>query len=661
MIATTALAKEYGARTLFADVSLQLNAGRRYGLVGANGSGKTTFLQILAGDEAASEGTVTLAKRARIGVLRQDRFLDDAAIILDLAMRGDAVVWNALTEQRRIADSGDHLDAGRLADLEDQIAAHDGYTLEARASRGPRGARHPHRASTARRCRTLSGGFKLRVLLAQVLVGGADVLLLDEPTNHLDILSIRWLEKFLADYAGCAVVISHDQRFLDNVTTHTLDVDYGTITLYTGNYSTALVEKAAARARKETAIARAEEEIAHKRAFVERFGAKATKATQAQSRLKQIEKIEVEELADELAARAACSASPPSARAAARCSSSAGVTKSYGDNQVLRERVADGPARRAGRRSSAPTASASRRCCKIAVERLDADAGRVRWGHEVRVGYFPQDHHEVLTDGEATPLSILGEACPGESPTFVRGQLGRVLFSGDEAGKKVRLLSGGEARASSSRCSRSRSRTCSCSTSRPTTSTSRRSTPLVEALKAYTGTLIFVSHDRWFVSELATRIIELTPAGPNDFPGTYAEYLARLRRRSPRRRRRRAEGEARARRDGDRGRRRRQRRRRVVGRLLGGAEAPPQPHGAAAQAARQGDGGDRGRRGAQEGDPRPLRRSGLLRADQPRRDRRARRGAGGARTEDRRADGGVGGARARDRPGRFEVRVRSPR
>jgi ATPase subunit of ABC transporter with duplicated ATPase domains len=224
MIATTALAKEYGPRVLFEDVSLQLNAGSRYGLVGANGSGKTTFLKVLAGDEEASSGSFTIAKNARVGVLRQDRFLDDEAIILDLAMRGDAIVWNALAEQHRMTAAGGDVDAARMADLEDVIAAHDGYTLEARASEVLEGLGIPtrlHRSPLS----TLSGGFKLRVLLAQVLVGGVDVLLLDEPTNHLDILTIRWLEKFLAGYAGCAVIISHDQRFLDNVTSHTLYVD----------------------------------------------------------------------------------------------------------------------------------------------------------------------------------------------------------------------------------------------------------------------------------------------------------------------------------------------------------------------------------------------------------------------------------------------------
>jgi ATPase subunit of ABC transporter with duplicated ATPase domains len=527
MIATTNLAKEYGARVLFAGVSLQLNAGSRYGLVGANGSGKTTFLKVLAGDEEASAGTVTIARRARVGVLRQDRFLDDDQIILDLAMRGDAVVWNALVEQRRLMEAtGDvDVDAGRLADLEDLIAAHDGYTLEARASEVLEGLAIPtrlHRSPLS----TLSGGFRLRVLLAQVLVGGVDILLLDEQTNHLDILTIRWLEKFLAGYAGCAVIISHDQRFLDNVTTHTLDVDYGTLTLYTGRYSQAILEKAAARERAETSVARAEEEIARKRAWVERFGAKNTKATQAQSRLKQIEKIEVAELADSSRRTPQFRVTPerPSGREVLDLE---GVTKSYGDKRVLTnvsltvrrgERVA----------IIGPNGLGKSTLLRIAVERLAADAGRVKWGHEVRVGYFPQDHREVLQDAEATPLGLLTELCPAESPTFVRGQLGRVLFSGPDVDKAVGLLSGGEA---------ARLVFALLAVQKPNVLVLDEPTnhldleaihALVDAVKTYAGTVLFVSHDRWFVSELATRVVEITSDGPRDFKGTYAEYLAKL-------------------------------------------------------------------------------------------------------------------------------------
>jgi ATPase subunit of ABC transporter with duplicated ATPase domains len=527
MIATTNLAKEYGARVLFANVSLQLNAGSRYGLVGANGSGKTTFLKVLAGDEEASAGTVTIAKRARVGVLRQDRFLDDEQLILDLAMRGDAVVWEALGEQRRLleADGDAHVDAGRMADLEDMIAAHDGYTLEARASEVLEGLAIPtrvHRSPLS----TLSGGFKLRVLLAQVLVGGVDVLLLDEPTNHLDILTIRWLEKFLGGYAGCAVIISHDQRFLDNVTSHTLDVDYETLTLYTGSYSTAMLEKAAARERAETSVARAEEEIARKRAWVERFGAKNTKATQAQSRLKQIDKIEVAELAasSRRAPRFRVTPERPSGRDVLELD---GVSKSYGDKRVLTD--VSLTVRRGERVGIiGPNGLGKSTLLRIVVERLAADAGRVNWGHEVRVGYFPQDHREVLEDADATPLELIAGLCPSESPTFVRSELGRMLFSGEEVDKRVRLLSGGEA---------ARLIFAMLALRKPNVLVLDEPTnhldleaihALVEAVKGYPGTVLFVSHDRWFVSELATRIVEITGAGPRDFKGTYAEYLARL-------------------------------------------------------------------------------------------------------------------------------------
>ena len=524
MIAITNLAKEFGARSLFAGVSLQLNAGSRYGLVGANGSGKSTFLRILSGDEEASDGKVSLVKRARVGVLRQDRFLDDDAIILDLVMRGDEVVWSAMTEQRLLEAADHHPDPGRMTELEDRIAAHDGYTLEARASEVLEGLAIPaaaHRAPLS----TLSGGFKLRVLLAQVLAGGVDVLLLDEPTNHLDIVTIRWLEKFLAAYTGCAVIISHDQRFLDNVTSHTLDVDYQTITLYPGGYSAAMVEKAAVRARKEVGVARAEEEIARKRAFVERFGAKNTKATQAQSRLKQIERIEVEELASTSRRAPALRFEPqrPSGRDVLELRN---VSKSYGAHRVLSD--VSLTVRRGERVAIiGPNGLGKSTLLRIAVERLALDAGQVRWGHETHVGYFPQDHREVLDDGTLTPLDLLSHACPGESPTYVRGQLGRVLFSGEEVDKEIRLLSGGES---------ARLIFALLAVQRPNVLVLDEPTnhldleaihALVAALKEYPGAVIFVSHDRWFVSELATRVIELTPTGPNDFPGSYPDYLAR--------------------------------------------------------------------------------------------------------------------------------------
>ena len=521
MIGLSRLEKSYGGRTLFENVSLQLNAGSRYGLVGANGSGKSTLLKILAGDEAATGGSVSLPREARIGVLRQDRFLDDSAPILDLAMKGDTVVWEALCEQSRIVDHG--ADASGLADIEDVLRAHDGYTLEARASAVLEGLGIPL-AIQKRPLATLSGGFKLRVLLAQVLVSGPDALLLDEPTNHLDILSIRWLEKFLVDYEGCALVISHDQRFLEAIATHILDVDYGTVEIYTGGYAAFAVEKRATRERKEAEIARAQKIIAEKRAFVDRFGAKASKAKQAQSRLKQIEKIEVEELAE--SSRAAPLFQFPIERPSGKdVLELSGITKAYGDKRVLKgvsliirrgEKVALLGANGHGKST----------LLKIAVKRLGADEGEAKWGYEARSGYFAQDHADLLTDPKATPLALMQAACPTEPEFAVRGRLGRVLFSGGDVTKRISTLSGGEAaRVVFARIMAERANVLVLD--EPTNHLDIESIEaLTVGLAAYEGTLLFVSHDRAFVASLATRIVEVTEDGFRDRPGTYADYLA---------------------------------------------------------------------------------------------------------------------------------------
>lgn len=523
MLGLINVGKSFGARTLFEGVSLKLVPEARYGLVGANGSGKTTLLKILAGDEPASEGSVTLPKNARMSVLRQDRFLDDAQAILTVATAGDEIVTSAREEQAKLA-ADPRANAERLLELEDRIAAHDGYTLEARASAILEGLGIPvaqHRAPLA----TLSGGFKLRVLLAQVLIGGPDLMLLDEPTNHLDILSIRWLEQFLAAYRGTALVISHDERFLDTVASHILDVDYGTVTLYTGNYQAFARQKAEVRARKEAEVARAEATIAEKRAWVERFGAKATKARQAQSRLKQLERIEVEEL-EQTSRRSPAFhfvAERPSGRDVLALED---ISKAYGDKRVL-ERVS--LTLRRGERLAVigPNGLGKSTLLKVAIGALAADAGKVTWGYETRVGYFAQDHHEVLERPDATPFEVIDAALPLDGPSVVRGHLGRVLFSGDDVNKPISALSGGEA---------ARLVFCRIMVERPNVLVLDEPTnhldlesihALVAALAAFEGTLLFVSHDRAFVSALATRILEVHAGGFRDFPGSYDDYLAR--------------------------------------------------------------------------------------------------------------------------------------
>ncbi len=527
MIAVSDLGKAYGPQTLFEGVSIQFNPGNRYGLVGANGSGKSTFLRILAGEEPPSAGTVAIPKRLRLGVLRQDHFRYEQVPILEVAMMGHAEVWRAITEKEELlARAGESFDADRYAELEELILRHDGYTLEARAGEVLEGLGIPtevHRRPLA----TLSGGFKLRVLLAQVLAAGPDALLLDEPTNHLDIVSIRWLEKFLgASYRGLAVVISHDHRFLDNVCTHIADVDYDTITIYPGNYTAFEEAKTTERERRGKEIAQREKQIADHQAFVDRFRYKASKARQAQSRVRMIEKmaegLEPLPQSSRRYPRFVFRQTRPSGKEVLAIK---GLAKAYGDNKVL-----DGVAltlRRGDRMAIlGPNGIGKSTLLKIAAGVVPADAGKVEWGYEARPGYFAQDHREQLgADSRQTVEANLWETCPGEPIGFVRAQLGAVLFSGDDVDKQLRSLSGGEA---------ARLLFARLAVERPNVMLLDEPTnhldleaieALVEGLRAYDGTLVFVSHDRWFVSRLATRILELTPAGINDYQGTYEEYL----------------------------------------------------------------------------------------------------------------------------------------
>ena len=521
MITLSGVGKAYGGRTLFEGVTLQLNAGSRYGVVGANGSGKSTLLKLLSGDDAATAGSITVLRQAKLGVLRQDRFLDDEARIIDVAMQGDRETYEALAELDRLAQETEP-DARRQSELGELVAQRNGYALEARASR-ILGGLGIATAVQKQSLGTLSGGFKLRVLLAQVLVGAPDVLLLDEPTNHLDIVSIRWLEEFLMDYAGCLVVVSHDQQFLDRVATHTLDVDYETIQLFTGNYSAFVTQRAAVLEQKEREIARAEKILAEKKAFVERFRAKATKARQAQSRAKQIEKIEVEELKP--SSRRSPHFNFPIARPSGRDVLEASeLSKSYGDKSVLRD--VSFSVRRGDRLGIIGVNGAGKSTLlRLLAGKHSPSAGSIAWGHEARVGYFPQDHTELLVDASQTPLDFLWQACPLEPVGFVRSQLGRVLFSGDDVEKPVGSLSGGEAaRLIFGRLAVEQPNVLLLD--EPTNHLDFEAIDgLSRALESYQGTLLLVSHNRWFVSRLCTRIIEVTFDGLREFPGGYDEYL----------------------------------------------------------------------------------------------------------------------------------------
>ncbi|MCP3980242.1 MAG: ATP-binding cassette domain-containing protein [bacterium] len=525
MISVSNLAKNYGAQTLFEQVSLQFHAGARYGVVGANGSGKSSLLRILSGDEEASAGTISLPRKVRVGVLRQDHFQYDDVPILDVVMMGHEALWAVMQEKERLlVDAGESFDAERFGKLEEFIQDNDGYALEARAAEILEGLNIPV-ASHRQPLSTLSGGFKLRVLLGQTLASGPDVLLLDEPTNHLDILSIRWLEKFLCGFKGCVLVVSHDHRFLNNVCTHIVDVDYERVTTYRGNYEAFASAKSGDRERKESEIAKREKEISHHKQFVERFKAKPTKARQAKSKAKVLDRIVIEEL-------------PPSSRRFPKFSFGArrpsgrqvleagGIAKSFDGKQVL-----DDVALRVMRGDRlailGPNGVGKSTLLKILVGQLEADAGSFEWGYETHRGYFAQDHRELLAGSRDSLQAWLWDFCPGESIGFVRGRLAEVLFKKDEVDKRVSNLSGGEAaRLIFARLGVERGNVLVLD--EPTNHLDLEGIEsLAAALANYDGTLIFVSHDRWFVSRLASRVLEITPDGIQDFPGTYEEYLER--------------------------------------------------------------------------------------------------------------------------------------
>ena len=461
-------------------------------------------------------------------MLRQDQFLYDDQEVLSVALMGNPELWDAMAEKERIlaaAEGGDaEFDADRFGELEEIVQLYDGYTAEARAATILEGLGLP--AEVHRRpLSTLSGGFRLRVLLAQVLASAPDVLLLDEPTNHLDILSIRWLEKFLREFAGPVVVISHDHRFLDQVVTDILDVDYQTVMLYKGNYSFFINAKQEDRDRREKEISSRQKEIAHHQKFVDRFKAKASKARQAGSKLKLIEKKSAD-----LTALPGSSRRYPKFRFEPRRPSGkevltiSGITKAFGENQVLHG--VDLEVRRGDRLAiMGPNGIGKSTLLKIVMDDLEADEGEVKWGYETHRGYFAQDHKEDFDDSSRTAEEWLWDFCASRDRGYVRGQMGMMLFSGDDGEKRLEALSGGEAaRLIFSRLAIERPNVLILD--EPTNHLDLESIEaLVHGLKNFDGTLILVSHDRWFVSQLATRVVEIKPDEVKDYLGTYEEYV----------------------------------------------------------------------------------------------------------------------------------------
>lgn len=522
MLVVQDLAKAFGGQTLFVDVNLRFDPGKVYGIVGANGAGKSTLLRILTGEEPPSEGDVSVPKAARLGVLDQDHFKYEDTRILDVVMMGDDELWSVLRERDALLEGPEEdFDVDRFGHLEERINQLDGYTVEARAAEVLAGLNIPTEKHDLP-LSVLSGGYKLRVLLAQTLASRPDLLILDEPTNHLDIVSLDWLEAFLRNFAGCVIVVSHDHQFLDNICTHIVDVDYQQVRMYTGNYEAFEQGKAEERARKENDIAKREQEIADHKAFIARFKAKASKARQANSRVKRLAKITIDELprSSRRYPRFHFPQRRPSGRDVLAVKE---VAKAYDDKIVLMD---VGFEVRRGERIAiiGPNGIGKSTLLKILVGDVEADDGTVEWGHETHIQHFAQDSSPLFAGSEDL-YTWLQDRFPTESIGFVRGKLAEVLFEKDEVDKRVSALSGGE---------KARMVFAAIGARQPNVLVLDEPTnhldlegieSLANGLLAFEGTLLLVSHNRWFVRKLATRILELSEDGVFDFRGTYDEYI----------------------------------------------------------------------------------------------------------------------------------------
>ncbi|WP_323118700.1 ABC-F family ATPase [Burkholderia alba] len=524
MLSTANITMQFGPKPLFENISVKFGEGNRYGLIGANGCGKSTFMKILGGDLESSAGNVMLEPNVRLGKLRQDQFAYEDVRVLDVVMMGHTEMWAAMSERDAIYANPDATDDDYMhaAELEAKFAEYGGYDAEARAGALLLGIGIDEKFHSGTMSE-VAPGWKLRVLLAQALFSKPDVLLLDEPTNNLDINSIRWLESTLNEYNSTMIIISHDRHFLNSVCTHMADMDYGTLKVYPGNYDDYMLASAQARERQAAANTRAKERVAELQDFVRRFSANKSKARQATSRAKQIDKIKIEEF-------------KPSSRQnpfirfdfEKKLHNIAvvaeNITKKYERTIFQNFNLSVQPGERIaiiGENGAGKTT-----LLRALRGQLALDHGTVKWAENANTGYMPQDTYEEFPDDVTLMDWIDQYRQDGDEETMVRGTLGRLLFTADDIRKSVKVLSGGEkGRMIWGKLMLGRHNVLLMD--EPTNHMDMESIESLQiALEKFEGTLIFVSHDREFVSGLANRIIEVKTDGTlNDFGGNYEDFL----------------------------------------------------------------------------------------------------------------------------------------
>lgn len=529
MISAVNLSMRYGAQVLFRPISFQLNPGQHYGLVGANGAGKSTLIKIMTGEITPISGDVAVPSQLRIGTLKQNQFMFDDVAIIDVVIMGKEKLWKAFQEKEDLLNHTHftETECEELAELEKIIDDHNGYSARSEAANLLEGLGILAKVHDEP-MRILSGGYKLRVLLAQVLFSSPEILLLDEPTNHLDLHSIRWLEGYLNNFPGTLLISSHDRDFLNGVCNHIIDLDHETVKIYKGNFEDFLETKAEEKVLKDAILEKQGKRRDDMQEFIDRFGAKASKARQAASKAKLVEKLTAE--MDSIDLTPSSRMYPkirfdqvrPAGQIVLKVKE---LTKSFGEKRVLNgisfeiekgERVALLGANGIGKST----------LLEILTNNHLPNSGEFQWGFATYPSYFPQDHKREV-NGKNTLLEWLSQQDPVAPEQKLREILARVLFTGDEVKKQVGVLSGGEtARLILAKMMLQKHNVLIFD--EPTNHLDMEAIEaLLEALDNYEGTVIFVSHNRHFVSHYATRVLELSHEGARDYKCSFAEYLAK--------------------------------------------------------------------------------------------------------------------------------------